>query len=75
MPRALAIDVGGTKLAAAVVELPGPGAEPLLTHRRTAPTPAPEGGPAVLSAVTELALAEHTNEDKAEATLDEVLAS
>lgn len=55
MPRALAVDVGGTKLAAAVVELPGPGAEPLLTHRRTAPTPAPEGGPAVLSAVTELA--------------------
>ncbi len=56
MPRALAVDVGGTKLAAAVVELPGrPGAGPLLTHRRAAPTPAPEGGPAVLSAVTALA--------------------
>lgn len=55
MRRALAVDVGGSKLAAAVVELPGAGGVPVLTHRRTLPTPADEGGPAVLAAATALA--------------------
>ncbi|USQ76989.1 ROK family protein [Ornithinimicrobium cryptoxanthini] len=50
MPRALAVDIGGTKLAAGIVELPGP----VVTHRRTVATPAQEGGGAVLAAVTQL---------------------
>ncbi|AXH96231.1 ROK family protein [Ornithinimicrobium avium] len=56
MPRTLAVDVGGSKLAAAVVELPEGGGEPVITHRRTVPTPAQDGGPAVLAAVSALAV-------------------
>lgn len=55
MPRALAVDVGGSKLAAAVVELPEGRGDPVISHRRTVPTPAHDGGPAVLAAVTALA--------------------
>lgn len=51
MSRALAVDIGGTKLAAGIVELPGP----VITHRHTIATPAQEGGGVVLAAVTQLA--------------------
>jgi len=51
VPRALALDIGGSKLAAAVVELPGP----VVTHARSVPTPAAQGGAAVLAAASDLA--------------------
>lgn len=49
----LAVDIGGTKTTAALVEV-GAGSARVLAHR-TAPTPAPEGGAAVLEAALRLA--------------------
>lgn len=54
-PRAsLALDIGGTKIAGAVV-LSEPGAAPRITMRETVPTEALRGGEAVLATVVDLA--------------------
>lgn len=54
-PRAsLALDIGGTKIAGAVVSNE-PGAAPRITVRETVPTEASRGGEAVLATVVELA--------------------
>ncbi|GAA1166127.1 ROK family protein [Ornithinimicrobium humiphilum] len=53
MTRTLAVDIGGTKIAAAVVADDATGPE--VEHLRTAPTPAGEGAEAVVRTVLELA--------------------
>lgn len=55
LPQAsLALDIGGTKIAGAVVALED-GAQPLIVTRKTVPTEAARGGDAVLATVVALA--------------------
>lgn len=55
LPQAsLALDIGGTKIAGAIVALEG-GAQPRIVARKTVPTEAARGGDAVLATVIALA--------------------
>lgn len=55
MSTHLALDIGGTKISAALVELPGDGAPPVVRGLTTGPTPAADGADAVLAAAVRLA--------------------
>ena len=66
LPQAsLALDIGGTKIAGAIVALEG-GAQPRIVARKTVPTEAARGGDAVLATVIALA---RSLADAAEGTL------
>ena len=54
-PLIVALDVGGTKVAAGVVSLPDDGSMPSVSGRRSVPTRAQEGGAALLERMVALA--------------------